>query len=320
MIKAAIVHAFDQPPSYSEIAAPTALHGEVLVQVKAAALSQLVRAQASGKHYSSGKTTPMVPGADGVGLLDDGSRVYFAFPRGPVGAMAQTVAVRADQCVELPDIVDDITAAAIANPGMLSWAALQERAHFKAGETVLINGAAGVSGRLAIQVARHMGASRIIATARNPAVEADLRGLGADHFICLDQSAEQLTAKFRDEIQDAGVDVVLDYLWGAPADCFINAAVSYGSGEAASRIRFVNIGGLAGASLVMAAGPLRSSGLEVMGSGLGSISNANLVKVVGQLLNAIGPAGLKVTAEAVPLDQVEQAWLRSTAERIVFTV
>lgn len=320
MINAAIVHAFDQPPRYGEIAAPVAQPGEVLVQVKAAALSQLVRAQASGKHYSSGKTTPMVPGADGVGLLDDGTRVYFAFARGPIGAMAQTVAVNADQCVMLPDSVDDITAAAIANPGMSSWAALQERAHFKAGESVLINGAAGVSGRLAIQVARHLGASRIIATARNRAVENELRELGADHFIGLDLPAEQLTAQFRKQIQGAGVNVVLDYLWGAPADCFINAAASHGSGKAAPRIRLVNIGGLAGPSLALAAGPLRSSGLEIMGSGLGSIANADLVKVVGQLLHAIGPARLKVDAKAVPLDQVEQAWGRTTPERIVFTV
>lgn len=320
MIKAAIVHAFGEPPIFGEIATPIAQPGEVLVQVKAAALSQLVRAQASGKHYSSGKTMPMVPGADGVGVLADGSRVYFAFPRGPVGAMAQTVAVSADQCVGLPDSVDDITAAAIANPGMSSWAALQERAHFKAGESVLINGAAGVSGRLAIQVARYLGASRIIATARNPLVEGDLRKLGADHFICLDQPVEQLTAAFREEIQGGGIDVVLDYLWGAPADCFINAAVSYGSGKAAPRIRFVNIGGLAGPSLALAAGPLRGSGLEIMGSGLGSISNADLVKIVGQLLNAIAPAGLKVEAQAVALDQVEEAWSRSTSERIVFTV
>ncbi|MGH8466375.1 MAG: quinone oxidoreductase family protein, partial [Pseudomonas sp.] len=192
-MKAAIVHDFDQPPRYGELDAPQALPGEVLVRVRAAALSQLVRAQASGKHYSSGKTLPLVPGADGVGLLADGSRVYFAFPRAPIGAMAEVVAVDARNVVAVPDGIDDITAAAIANPGMSSWAALQERAHFKPGERVLINGAAGTSGRLAIQVAKHLGASRVVATARNPAVEAELRALGADDFIRLDQPAEQLT-------------------------------------------------------------------------------------------------------------------------------
>jgi NADPH:quinone reductase-like Zn-dependent oxidoreductase len=319
-MKAAIVHSFDQPPRYGEIDAPQASAGEVLVRVRGAALSQLVRAQASGKHYSSGKTLPVVPGADGVGLLEDGSRVYFAFPRAPIGAMAEVVAVDARQCVAIPEGVDDITAAAIANPGMSSWAALQERAHFKPGESVLVNGAAGVSGRLAIQVAKHLGASRVVATARNPVVEAELRALGADDFICLDQPAEQLTATFREEIQGCGIDVVLDYLWGPPAACIFDAVVSHGSGKAAPRLRFVNIGALAGASIPMGPGALRSSGLELLGSGLGSVSNEGLVKVVGQLLQAIVPAGLKVDAEAVPLSEVESAWQRSAAERIVFTL
>lgn len=320
-MKAAIVHAFDQPPRYGEIEAPcAAVDGEVLVRVRAAALSQLVRAQASGKHYSSGKTLPLVPGADGIGLFEDGTRVYFAFPRAPIGAMAETVAVDARYCVAVPDGIDDITAAAIANPGMSSWAALQERARFQPGERVLINGAAGTSGRLAIQVAKYLGASRVVATARNPEVEAELRELGADDFIRLDQPAEQLTAALREEIQGRGIEVVLDYLWGPPAACILDAVVSPGGGEAAPRLRFVNIGGLAGATIPMNPGVLRSSGLEMLGSGLGSVSNEGLVKVVGQLLQAIGPAGLKVAAEAVPLCEVESAWQRSAAERIVFTL
>ncbi|MHC6225539.1 quinone oxidoreductase family protein [Pseudomonas sp. X10] len=319
-MRAAIVHSFDQPPRYGEIDPPQAAPGEVLVRVRAAALSQLVRAQASGKHYSSGKTLPVVPGADGVGLLEDGTRVYFAFPRTPIGAMAETVAVDARYCVPVPDAVDDITAAAIANPGMSSWAALQERARFEPGERVLINGAAGTSGRLAIQVAKHLGASRVVATARNRTVEAELRELGADEFICLDQPAEQLTAALREQIHGHGIDVVLDYLWGPPAACILDAVVSHGSGEAAPRLRFVNIGALAGAHLSMSPGALRSSGLEMLGSGLGSVSNEGLVKVVGQLLQAIGTAGLEVEAEAVPLSEVESAWQRNARERIVFTL
>lgn len=318
-MKAAVVHAYDQPPKFDDIAAPVAQDGEVLVSTRAAALSQLVRAQASGKHYSSGKILPMVPGADGVGTLDDGRRVYFAFSRAPIGAMAETVAVKAVQCATVPDNVDDITAAAIANPGMSSWAALTHRAHMQRGESVLILGAAGASGRLAIQIAKHLGAARVVATARNRAVEAELRALGADDFIALDQTAEALTAAFRKQIHEPGVDIVLDYLWGMPAESFINAAAGHGSGEAARRIRFVNIGSMAGLSIPVAAGPLRSSGLEMMGSGLGSVSNADLVKVVGELLKAVGPAGLKVDAVAVPMREVEVAWTRKSDQRIVLT-
>ncbi|WP_237882393.1 quinone oxidoreductase family protein [Pseudomonas sp. PGPR40] len=319
-MKAAIVNAFDQPPRYDEIDAPLAGSGEVLVHVRAAALSQLVRAQASGRHYTSGKTLPIVPGADGIGLLENGTRVYFAFPRAPLGAMAEIVSVNARYCVAVPDGIDDITAAAIANPGMSSWAALQERAHFKPGERVLINGAAGASGRLAIQVAKHLGASRVVATARNPAVEAELRALGADDFIRLDQPVEQLTAALREEMQGPGVEIVLDYLWGQPAACILDALVGHGSGSAAPRVRFVNIGALAGATLPLNPGVLRSSGLEIAGSGLGSVSNEDLVKIVGRLLQAARPANLKIEAQAVALSEVESTWRRSGSERIVFTM
>jgi NADPH:quinone reductase-like Zn-dependent oxidoreductase len=318
-MKAAIVHAFDQPPKFGEIDAPTAQEGEVLVTVQAAALSQLVRAQASGKHYTSGKTLPFVPGADGVGRLADGSRVYFAFPRAPIGAMAQTVAVKAINCTPIPANVSDLTAAAIANPGMSSWAALEDRARFQAGESVLVNGAAGTSGRLAIQIAKYLGASRVIATARNPAVEDELRELGADTFIALNQTPEKLVERFHHEINTGGVDVVLDYLWGQPAECFLDAAIGHGSSEAGPRIRFVNIGSLAGATINLTPAPLRSSGLEMLGSGLGSVSHEGLVKIVGKVLQAIGPAQLKIDAHPIELSEVEQAWGHETAQRIVLT-
>lgn len=317
-MKAAVVSRFEQPPRYGDYDQPIVREGEVLVHVHAAALSQLVRAQAAGKHYSSGKP-PLVPGADGVGRLEDGQRVYFAFPRAPVGAMAQCVAVKTDQVIALPDEVDDITAAAIANPGMSSWAALTERAKFKPGEAVLINGAAGISGRLAIQIARHLGAGRIIATARKPELEAELRSLGADSFVCLKQAPEQLVENFHAEIAH-GIDVVLDYLWGPPAEAFLTAASSHGSGVAARRIRYVNIGSLAGANLALNASVLRSSGLELLGSGLGSVSNAKLVQCVAALMHAITPAGLRIDARAVPLTEVESVWSRDADARMVFTL
>ena len=131
-------------------------------------------------------------GADGVGQLEDGTRVYFAFPRAPVGAMAERVAVRGDLTIPLPANLDDITAAALANPGMSSWAALTERCDFRPGESVLINGATGASGRLAVQIARHLGAGRIVATGRRAQMASALTALGADAFIPLEQPREDL--------------------------------------------------------------------------------------------------------------------------------
>ncbi|MBU0538368.1 MAG: zinc-binding alcohol dehydrogenase family protein [Gammaproteobacteria bacterium] len=317
-MKAAVVHAYDSPPQFLQFDQPQPATDEVLVTVKAAALSQLVRAQASGKHYSS-PALSFVPGVDGVGYLENGERVYFAFPPAPVGAMAEKVAVKAAYTVALPSDVDDITAAAIANPGMSSWASLTDRAKMRAGESVLINGATGASGRLAIQIAKHLGAGRVIATGRNPATEADLRALGADEFIPLNQGTDALAQRFRDEIAN-GVDIVLDYLWGPSAGAFITAATSHGAGDAAPRIRFVNIGGLGGPELAVPAGALRSSGLELMGSGLGSVSNVALVNAIGAMMKVVTSVGLRIETRSAPLAEIESAWLEPGAARLVFTL
>jgi NADPH:quinone reductase-like Zn-dependent oxidoreductase len=319
-MKAAVVHDFNAPPRYGDFEAPVAGAGETLVQVRAAALSQLVKSQAAGRHYSSATTLPLVPGVDGVGLLADGRRVYFAFPRGPFGAMAQTTVVKTEYCVPVPDDLDDVTAAGIGNPGMSSWAALTERAHFQRGENVLINGATGVAGRLAIQIARHLGANKVIVTGRNAKSVEGLAALCADVLIPLDAPAAQLTETFRDTIRSHRVNVILDYLWGPSAESLLGAVGGHGSDEAEPRIRFVQIGSITGNTITLPASALRSSGLEMMGSGLGSVSNAGLVGAIGGLLKAVVSGGFSIEAEAVPLTDVERAWTSDAAARTVFTI
>ncbi len=318
-MKAAIVKSFESPPCCGDIPSPIPASGEVLIKTQAAALSQLVRVQAAGKHYSSGKKLPMIPGVDGVGLREDGQRVFFAFPTPPMGTMAEIVAIKPDLCVSIPDTVDDITAAAIANPGMSSIAALEYRAHFQPGETVLINGAAGASGRLAIQIAKLLGATRVVATARNPNVESELLALGADKFILLKNNTDELTASFQIEMQTHGVDIILDYLWGQPAECLLKAAANVIKEPNQPRVRFINIGALAGPTLPLPASLLRSTGLELSGSGLGSISNKNLIHSIGKLLEITNPAKLQIATLSMPVQQVEQAWKTNTDKRIVLT-
>ncbi|MDE1181768.1 zinc-binding alcohol dehydrogenase family protein [Paraburkholderia sp.] len=320
-MKAAVVHDFAAPPRYDEFADPVAGVSETLVKVHAAALSQLVRSQASGKHYSSGTTLPLVPGVDGIGTLPDGQRVYFAFPRSPYGSMAQSTVVRQAYCVPVPDDVDDVTAAAIGNPGMSSWAGLVERARFQRGENVLINGATGTSGRLAIQIAKHLGAGTVIVTGRTARSVQGLDALGADVLIPLDASPEALTQTFRDTIRGHRVDVILDYLWGPSAECLLGAVSGHGSGDDAEpRIRYVQIGSLGGTTINFPASALRSSGLEMLGTGLGSVSNAGLLRSIGGVLNAVTSAGLSVNAQAVPLTDVENAWQSDAGDRLVFTM
>jgi NADPH:quinone reductase-like Zn-dependent oxidoreductase len=323
LMKAAVVDNFSNPPRYADFPEPTPASGQNLITVTAAGLSQLVKGQAAGRHYSSGSVFPFVPGADGIGRLGNsksaGQRVYFAFPAPPFGAMAERTVVTAAQCIPVPDDVDDVTAAAAANPGMASWAALVERAHFVAGETVLIHGATGTSGRLAIQIAKHLGAKTVIATGRNAASIEPLAALGADIAIALDQPAEALTQTLRSAIKDNAVNVILDYLWGPPAERLLEAMSGHGSGSGEPRIRYVQIGSIAGKTINFSAEVLRSTGLELLGSGLGSVSNAGLLRSISGVLNAIVPGKLQIEAEPVPLSNVTEAWTRASAERIVFT-
>src|SRR6202012_6050522 len=162
-MKAAVVKGMGERPVYGEFDEPTAAEGHCLINVPASSLSHVTRARAAGSHYSSAQSYPFVAGVDGTGRLENGQRVYFFKPRAPFGAMAERSLVPQAQCIALPDALDDVTAAAIAIPGMSSWAALVERARFAAGETVLINGATGTSGRLAVQIAKHHGAAKVIA-------------------------------------------------------------------------------------------------------------------------------------------------------------
>lgn len=319
-MKAALVHDFTQAPEYGEMEAPQPQADEQIVWPRAAAISQLVRAKAAGKHYSSGASLPLVPGVDGVGVLEDGQRVFFAFPRSPFGSMAQQTVARTALCVPVPDDLDDVTAAAIGNPGMSSVAALEYRARFQPGETVLINGAAGASGRLAIQIAKYMGASQVIATARNPQVETELLALGADAFICLKQSQEALISALQSAIQTFKVDIVLDYLWGEPAACILNAIAARSLAVAQQPIRFVNIGSLAGPDIALNAAILRSNALELMGSGLGSVPLDALLHSIAKVLQWAHPAGLQIATQAMPLAEIQQAWHQTSPERMVLTM
>ncbi len=303
-MKAAVVQGPGQTPVHADFAEPVPAAGEVLVNVSAAAISQVVKARASGAHYSAANHFPFVAGIDGVGRTADGRRVYFVMPRAPYGTMAERVAVPATHCIAVPDDLDDLTAAAIANPGMSSWAAYVERARLKPGETVLVNGATGTSGRLAVRIARHLGAGKIIATGRNPET---LRAVGADVAITIDQP-DAFMAQFAD-----GVDVVIDYLWGDSARALLIAGAK--AGRDAVPIRFVQVGSVSGADIALPSAVLRSSAIELMGSGIGSIRLDRLMAAAGAVLQAAVPAGLRIAMTPAPLSDVEQAWPRDDSTR-----
>jgi NADPH:quinone reductase-like Zn-dependent oxidoreductase len=314
-MKAAVVLEAGKTPVYGDFKEPVPGNGEVRINVTAAALSNVVRSRASGTHYSSSGDLPFVVGIDGVGRLDDGRRVYFVLPKPPLGSMSERTVVRRGQCVALPDGLDDVTAAAIANPGMSAWAAMKERTKLAAGETVLVNGATGTAGQLAVQIAKYMGAKKVIATGRNPEVLKSLASLGADVIIPLVQDGDALEEAFQRQFAD-GVDVVVDYLWGESAERLIIAGAR--AGKDALPIRFVHVGSVSAPDITLPGAALRSSAIDLMGSGIGSIPVDRLVKSIDDLMQATLPGRFEIATRTIPLSEVADTW--STAGNMPRTV
>jgi NADPH:quinone reductase-like Zn-dependent oxidoreductase len=315
-MKAAIVVEAGKTPIYGDFDAPVAADGENLISVVAAALSPVVIGRASGSHYSFSAEVPFVVGVDGVGRLDNGRLVYFILPKAPYGSMAEQVAVPAEQCVDLPEGLDAVSAAAIANPGMSSWAAYRERAKLVAGETVLVNGATGAAGRLAVQIAKHMGAKRVVATGRNVDVLQSLKALGADVIVPLTANPDELERRFKEQFAD-GVDVVIDYLWGKTAELLLVAGAK--AGKEAVPIRFVQVGSLSGPDITLPSAALRSSAITLMGSGFNGIPRDRILKAIDELLKATVPGKFEIETNAVPLSEVARAWGKDAGKgRTVF--
>lgn len=317
-MKAAIVVDAGVGPRLGEFPDPSPSSGENRIKVLASSVSHVVKGHVTGRHYSAAGRFPFVAGMDGVGMLDDGSRVYFALPRAPYGSFAEYTVAARELCVPLPDGLDDLTAAAIANPGVSSWMALSERARFRPGETVLINGATGTSGRLAVQIARHLGAAKIIATGRNSSALNAVQALGADITITLAPDLDQLEKRLTQEFEQ-GVDVVLDFLWGKPAERLLMAAAR--AGRDATPMRFVQVGSLAGESIALPGAILRAKAIELTGSGGGSVSRERMIELVGELFAATVPAGLGIAFKPVPFQEFDRAWPHDDSQRrTVFTM
>jgi NADPH:quinone reductase-like Zn-dependent oxidoreductase len=307
-MNAAVVTSFAAPPRYSPFAEPVAAEGERLVNVSAVGLHPIVKALAKGAHYGSSGELPFIAGIDGVGRLEDGARVYFGIARSPFGSFSERTLAASWMCLPLPEGIDDVTAAGIANPAMSSWAALTARAKFAAGESVLILGATGVAGQLAIQIAKRLGARRVVAAGRNPQALEQLKTLGADAVISLDQDQPALVSAFRSELAEAGVDVVLDYVWGQPAERLLEAISQKGLRKAGSRIRFIQIGDSAGKTIALTAATLRSSGLELLGSGFGSASLDQILVALAEFFQVAAKKPFQFETKAAPLREVETLW------------
>lgn len=296
------VSKWGQAPIYTkveELPPPTA--NEIQVKVLASGLHRVVRSRAAGKHYSSGDL-PHVPGIDGVGVSADGKKYYFlSFA---IGAMAEVVNAPKRTCLPLPEGVDPIQAAGIINPAMSSWMALEARAsNLPKDFTVLILGATSASGRVAIHLARILGAKKVIGAARN---RSALETLGLDESIVIADEASET-----DFSSLADVDVVLDYVYGPLAEHLLKTV------KPTKRLQYVHIGAVSAPDITLPGSVLRSKNLSIIGSGAGAWSHAELGDAMPGLLDALRTLP-EQPVRVAKLADVETEWASEGSERLVF--
>ncbi|MGH9775801.1 MAG: quinone oxidoreductase family protein [Candidatus Acidiferrales bacterium] len=307
-MNAAVLHAFGKPPRFETFAEPRPGEGEVLVHVLAAALHPSTRAVANGSHYASPRQLPAVCGLDGCGRLEDGSRVFFGGPRAPYGTMAERCVVMHRLCWPVPDAIGDATAAAIVNPALSSWIPLVCSAHLAAGETVLILGATGIAGKLAIQITKLLGAGRVVAAGRNERALGTLHELGADATIPLGLPEKELIEAFSREAGDTGYNVIVDYLWGRPTEMLLAALTRKEFLVEPSNVRLLPIGESAGPAISLRADVFRSAGLAIPGGGFPAPQV--FLDIYNELMARAASGQLRIETECAPLSDVERAWQR----------
>ena len=312
-IPAAFIDEPGAEPRLGSVMLPARTPGTSLLTVIAAPLNPLDLLIASGSFHSARHEAPYVPGSECVGIVLDsdsyptGAQVYaecHASPTTP-GTFAARVLVADEDVIPLPDGIDPVLAAAVGNSGTAAFMPLVEMAGLRTGETVLVLGATGAVGQLAIQVAQGRGAGRVVGVGRNPAALGLLRGLGADAVVDLreGEGVDGLAARL---LAAAGpVDIVLDAVYGLPLEAALRVC--------AARARVVNIGNGAGATAQVPAGLLRGKQLTLSGFAGLHIPLADKREALSWLWSAVGRAELRVEIRTVPLEGLAAAW-RAQAE------
>lgn len=312
-MRAAVLHEYGTP-AYGEFEEPVAGDGEVVVEVSAAALNPVDVRKAAGTYFAGRPPLPSVAGIEGAGrVAGDGRRVYFEATVAPFGSMAERALVPREALFELPDGIGDELAAGLGIAGIAGWLPLAWRARLQPGETVLVLGATGAVGQVAVQAAKLLGAGRVVAAGRDAAGLARASSeLGADATVDLAATpADALTDAFR-EAAGGDVDVVVDPLWGEPAAAAIEALAVGG--------RLVQLGQSAGAEVTLPSASIRGRQLEILGY-LNFLVPADERWAAYRALVEHAVAGrLQLEIERVPLEDVAQAWehiMRSPGHKLV---
>jgi NADPH:quinone reductase-like Zn-dependent oxidoreductase len=305
-MRAAVVTSFDTSPTCQDFPTPTPqTRDEVLVDAMAAGLHPRVRSQADGSHYTSAGQLPSVPGIDGVGRAPDGTLRYFVLPDTTMGSMAERTVVDLRRSIVLPEGSDAVLIAASINPAMSSWLALRRRVSFPPGQRVLVLGATGNAGRMAVQVAKRLGADHVIGTGRRPERLAELTAIGADATVDIGDAPTVVSQRLGQAARD--VDVVIDYLWGQPTVDAMKAIVMNRTDPKQS-LTWIEVGSVAGQTAAIPSAALRAACLQIVGSGQGSVSTRDIVAELPALVTEISGGAFRIDARSVPLSDVETAW------------
>ena len=309
-MKAAVLKQYGENPQYTEVAEPVVANSnQILVTPLASSIKQLDKGKASGQHYTNFGQLPAIVGMDGVVRLPDGQLAYAMGLDGK-GLMAEKALVDKRQLCLLPTEIDPALAAAMPNTLMGSDVAMVRRGHIKAGDVVFVNGATGNTGLMAVQMAKYRGASFVIATGRNPEKLALLKKLGADQVISLKQTDEAIISELMTAYKAHPFDIILDYVWGKPAE-LVFAALKSVSFE--KQVKYITIGNMAGAEIPLASQLLRSRDLILMGSGIGSsLAQEDIAKYMAENASDVfkyAAAGhLTLLLNKFPLQEISKAW------------
>lgn len=323
-MKAAVMYQKGELPRYVDFPEPVAQNNdEVLVTVKAVALKHFDKGRAAGTHYTSNaaQTGGRVVGGDGVCLLADGTRVYGM---GVSGMLAEKALIEKDRIVKLPAGISDAAAAALANAVIGAAMGLRFKANIKPGDVVLINGATGFTGRIAVQIAKHYGAKKVIATGRNAQSLQELLMLGADEVIAITPNHEEFTAQLKHIHAASPIDIIIDYLWGQTAEMILSCLM--GKGSFTHKTKFVAVGSITGDLIRLSAANLRSVDLQLSGSGLGSWQKDEVrklfVEILPEMFQLAADGKLKVTTVEVKLADIAGLWHLNIVggQRLVVTI
>lgn len=292
-MRAAMIEAAGALPVVVEMAPPEPREGATLVNVDIASIgpTDIARAEGSWRPFPG----PHVVNGEGIGHLDDGTRVYFFHSVAPYGGVAERTLVPTDWVWPIDDIMSDEQGPVIGSAGTAALIAL-ETARVKPGDRVLILGATGVVGQAGLQIARAMGAGFVAAAGRSEATLARLKGEGLADATAQIGAGDDLAAL--GDISGQGWNVVLDIIFGPPAEAALKTS--------AKGARISTMGKFAGSKITIEAADL--GGRSISSIGTNEMSGAERRAAYARLSSLVAQGQLRVETKTFGLDDVGRAW------------